>query len=122
MRPVTYECSILFGADDCFLLCTAQVAINMPLKSNTRDLFNSATLNKMKKGAVLVCDFGSFFCYFVALHIIAAVQHRNASLCPQTVVQSMYIHQETFLWRRSTMPPAALWTAMPSSMPSTPSS
>ena len=53
------DLSTLAHVGDCPLLCTAQVAINMPLKCNTRNLFNSATLNKMKKGAVLVRDFGS---------------------------------------------------------------
>lgn len=51
---INHDPSNLAHVGECSLLRTFQVAINMPLKPNTRNLFNSATLNKMKKGAVLV--------------------------------------------------------------------
>jgi hypothetical protein len=58
------------------------VAINMPLKANTRNLFNSATLNKMKKGAVLVCHLCGTPCSWNALHFVynKAAQERYVVL------------------------------------------
>jgi hypothetical protein len=73
MQPIKQTLKLAHVGDS-FPLCTAQVAINMPLKSNTRNLFNSATLNKMKKGAVLVRDFGgkpARALRFISLHCSA---------------------------------------------------
>jgi hypothetical protein len=81
------DLSTLAHVGDCPLLCTAQVAINMPLTSNTRNLFNSATLSKMKKGAVLVCHFGGTPARASCFISFATMQLRNVTLCSQAVMQ-----------------------------------
>ena len=63
----------------------------MPLKSNTCNLFNSATLNKMKKGAVLVCDFVYALLVQCALYLCDGAQECQFG---PTGVDALDVHSE----------------------------